>query len=278
MTKHPLVRSGFWVILLAVACAVAAPTAQADPVVYVTGFGNEFGTLDLTTDAFNLITTLALPAGDTMNGLGYGPGGLLYGVDSEPNANLWQINPSNGALTLIGPIGQSALDATSYNGTLYVLSQDVNALYYQITPPSPTPTVIGSIGLSSGGLMAINEDGTQLYTTTQSTYNLVSINPTTGATSVVGPTGFSVDNGLFVNGTLYGFSTNGAIVTINTATGAGTQVGTYSLPNGDQILASAPVPEPSSLVLGLLGAVGAGFYSRSRLDRRTSIGAARRGD
>jgi hypothetical protein len=261
--------------------AVAAPAAKADPTVYVTGLGNEFGTLDLTTGSFSQIATLALPAGDLIYGMGYGADGNLYGVDSEPDANLWEINRYTGDVTLIGAIGQSAVDATSSaNGTLYVLSQDLNAVYYTMNPPSTTPTVVGPIGMSSGGLMAVSPDGSQLFTTTQSTYDLVGINPTTGTTNDIGPTGFMIDNGLFVDGTLYGFDTAGAIVTINTATGAGTQVATYSLPGGDQILASAlvPVPEPSSLALGLIGAVLAGSFPYSRLRRRASSGDGRRGD
>jgi hypothetical protein len=256
MSKKDLVRGGILSVLIAVACAVAPPAATAGPLVYVAGFGNEFGTVDLSTGSFGQIATLALPIGDTMDGLGYGADGHLYGVDSQPNAHLWQIDPSNGGLTDLGALGQSALDATSdAHGKLYVISQDVNAIYYTLNPPSPSPTVVAPLGLSSGGLMAVTPDGSQLFTDTQSTYNLVGIDPTTGATHVIGPTGFSIDNGLFVNGTLYGFDLSGAIVTIDTTTGAATQVATYSLPNGDQILASAPVPEPSSVVMGLIGLV-----------------------
>ncbi len=63
-----------------------------------------------------------------------------------------------------------------------------------------------------------------------------------------------VYTGLFVNGTLYGFdSTSDVIITINTSTGAGTQIASYSLPNGMRSTPSAllvttqGVPEPSSL-------------------------------
>jgi hypothetical protein len=269
MSKRFSARGGTLALLLALACAAAPPAAEADQLVYVTGLNNEFGTLDLATGAFSQISTLALPAGDLMFGMGYGADGNLYGVDSEPDANLWKINPFTGGLTDLGAIGQSALDATSdASGKLYVLSQDLNALYYTMNPPSTTPNVVNPIGMSSGGLMAVTPDGSQLFTTTQSTFDLVSINPLTGATDDIGPTGFAIDNGLFVNGTLYGFDMNAdAIVTINTATGAATQVGTYSLPNGDPILSSAAVPEPSTLVLGLIGAALAGSFHLTRHPR-----------
>jgi hypothetical protein len=279
MTKRYSVRGGTLAILIAMACAVASPAAKADPIVYVTGLGNEFGTLDLVTGAFSQITTLALPAGDLMYGMGFGADGNLYGVDSQPDANLWQINTSNGALTDLGAIGFSATDATSdASGKLFVLSQDLNAIYYTMNPPSTTPNEIGPIGFSSGGLAAVTPDGSVVYTTTQSTYDLVSINAATGATNDIGPTGFMIDNGLFVNGTLYAFDTSvNAIVTIDTSTGAATQVGTYFLPNGDPILSSAAVPEPSSLVLGLIGAVLAGSYGLARQRWRTSNRTAGRG-
>lgn len=260
-TSRDLVR-GMALALLAAACWLAPASVRADSYVYVAGFFNEFGTLDLNTGSFNQLGTLDLPAGDAMYGMGYGPDGQLYGVDAEPDANLWRINPSNGDVTLIGSIGQSALDATSdAAGTLYVLSQDLNALYYTMSPPSTTPNIIGPIGMSSGGLMAVTPDGTSLYTTTQSTYQLVSIDPTSGAATPIGTgLGFGVDNGLFVNGTLYGFDIySDAIVTINTATGTATQVATYSLPGGDQIVSSAIVPEPSSLVLALVGVLAGPF-------------------
>lgn len=272
MLNRYAMRGWILALLPALACALAPPGARADTYVYVTGSANEFGTLDLNTGGFSQISTLNLPAGDYIYGMGYGANGMLYGVDSDPTANLWQINPNTGVATEIGSIGQSATDATSDSaGKLFVLSQDLNAVYYTMNPPSTSPSVVGAIGISSGGLMAVTPDGSQLYTTTQSTYQLVSINPTTGATTTIGSgLGYGVDNGLFVNGTLYGFDIyTDAIVTINTSSGTASQVGTYSLPNGDTIYASALiVPEPSGLVLGLIGAAAAGSLHLARRRRR----------
>jgi hypothetical protein len=268
MKMRDRISGGVLAILLALA---GVPASAGNVSVYVTGSSNEFGTLDLSTGAFSNIATLALPAGDYIYGMGFGADGRLYGVDSEPNANLWQINPSTGAVTEIGSIGQSATDATSdAAGKLFVLSQDLNAVYYTMNPPSTSPSVVGPIGMSSGGLMAATGDGSQLYTTTQSTYHLVSINPTTGATSTIGNgLGYGVDNGLFVGSTLYAFDIfSDAIVTINTTSGTATQVGTYSLPGGDIIFSSALVPEPSGLVLGLIGLATAGALSLARRRRR----------
>ena len=258
MTKQEWIRVSTLTMVVALWSA-SAPPAGAGPLVYVTGMANEFGTLDLTTGAFSQIAILNLPAGDAIFGMGYGADGKLYGVDSQSDANLWQINPANGALTNLGAMGYSALDATSdASGKLYVISQDDAAIYYTVNPPSPAPTVVSPSGINSEGLMAINADGTELFTTTLSktgsTFNLISVNPTTGAATTLGDTGFKVDAGLFVGSTLFGFdTTRDTIVSLNTMTGAGTQVGTYELPNGDPIFAAAAVSEPSSLVLGLIG-------------------------
>jgi hypothetical protein len=279
MTKRNLIRSSALAVFLALWSAVAPPPATADQSVYVTGSGNEFGALDLTTGAFTSIATLALPGGDAIFGMGFA-NGILYGVDSQPNANLWQINTNTGGLTDLGAIGQSAIGATSdAGGKLFVLSQDVNAIYYTMNPPSTSPNVVATTTINTaGGLVAVTADGSQLFATVLNTsgllaYDLLSINPTTGAVSTVGNLGgtFTPDAGLFVGGTLYGFdTTSDAIVTINTSTGLGTQVATYSLPNGDAVFAAAyMVPEPSGLVLSLIATVVAGSFGVIRHRRRT---------
>lgn len=277
MTKREWARISILAIMAALGSAVALPSAEAGPTIYVAGTGNEFGTLDLATGAFTPITTLALPVGDLMYGMGFGADGKLYGLDSEPDSHLWQINTSDGSLTDLGAIGQSVVDATTdASGKLYALSQDVDATYFTMNPPSTATNVVGLTGLSSLGLMAVTADGSHLYTTivdsVSGTNDLVSINPTSGAATTIGDTGFTIDNGLFVGGTLYGFDTNNAIVTIDTSTGLGTQLGTYDLPNGDFIVASAfgpqSVPEPSSLILGLVATALAGTFGLIRHRRQ----------
>ncbi len=268
-------RSGSVVRCVALAaialCVALGPgLAQAGSVVYVAGTGNEFGTLNLSTGAFTNIGTLNLPGNDAIYGMGFGSDGKLYGLDaSTPNANLYQINTSNASTSLVGAIGQSAIDATSdANGVMYGLSFTANSNFFTLNPASgTTTTVVGATGIAGSGLMAVSANGSQIFAgatdATTGLTDLYSINKLTGAATLIGNTGFYIGNGLFVNGTLYGFDYNSeAIVTINTTTGVATQVATYSLPGGDTILASALapqaiVPEPSSIVMGLI-AIGAG--------------------
>ncbi len=261
-------RDSLRIVTLAATVVLGASTtprtAVASSTVYVTGSGNEFGTLNLTTGAFTSIGTLNLPSGDQIFGMGFGPDGNLYGVDNESDAQLFRINPTNATVTDLGAIGMSAIDATTdASGKMYLLSQDANAIFYTLNPPLTTTNVVGPTGISTEGLVAVNAAGTQLFTsvvTGGGTYDLASVNLTTGVATEIGNTGFVPFNGLFVGSTLYGFDAFGNIITLNTTTGAGTQVATYSLPNGDVIDASAvfmsqSVPEPSSLVLGLVSVV-----------------------
>ncbi len=293
MTHREGIRLGALAVVLALWSAIGTSTARADPIAYVTGspnptsptgpgIGNEFGTIDLATGAFTQIATLSFPGfpgGDSMFGIGFGANGMLYGLDAEPNANLWQINTTTGALTLVGAVGQSADGATAdANGNFYAFSADNGAAYYTLNPPSLTSNVVNGATtiLNDSGLVAVN--GSQLFTTDLSPSVksvLESINPTTGAANVIGDTGYVLLAGLFAGSTLYGFDSSvDAIVTIDTSSGASTVVATYSLPNGDSIvsaaLAPALVPEPSSVVLSLFGiglAGSLGFLRNRRLGR-----------
>jgi hypothetical protein len=265
-------------VLLAVAFTLGgAGPAKASGLVYVVGSGNEFGTINLTTGAFTQIGVLNLPGGDNIFGMGFGANGNLYALDSGANAELYQINTTNAQVTAIGAIGQSAIGAASdASGKMYALTNDpINSSFYTLQPPSTTTNNVGSTGIASQGLAAVTADGSQFFTTgvglnNNANYDLYSVNLSTGVATDIGDTGFYEIAGLFVGSTLYGFDdVTNAIVTINTTTGAATQVATYSLPNGDAIFAAAEyvTPEPASLTLlstGFLGLLGYGWRKRKQ--------------
>jgi hypothetical protein len=282
MKKRDGIRFGTLAVLVALWSVVGASPARADVVVYTTTFNNEFGTLDLTNGTFNQIATLNLTIpGDQIYGLGWGSNGMLYGLDSQPAANIWQIDPTTGAVTEIGAIaggganGQSVAGASSdADGKFYVLSQDVQAAYYTLTPPSTTPNMInGATSINTaGGLVAVNSKGTQLFASgfnpPNSTWDLYSVNTATGTATDLGNTGYTPTAGILVGGILYGFdSTSNSIITINTTTGAGSLVALTNFAPGDYVTAMASVPEPSSLVLGVAAAVLAGSTALVRRRR-----------
>jgi hypothetical protein len=138
------------------------------------------------------------------------------------------VNTANANVTSIGAFGISA-------GTFYDATFNGNTMYLQETN--------GSGGLS----------------------NLYTVNTGTGAATLVGNIGFEIYALDYEDSTLYGFTANGQIVTIDTTTGVGTFLVNES--SGDVYSAtSASVPEPTSFVLlAFVGVTGmAGYILRRR--------------
>jgi hypothetical protein len=172
--------------------AVFAASLQADDLAYMIGAqygGNTspFGTVDLNSGAFTLIGNMG-PGSYT--GLAVA-NGVVY---TEQNGILFSVNTSNGSLTQIGGI---------------------------------TGNNLATFGSTTTGLYGLYGSGSQSVAT------LFSINPQTGAITAIGPIGSSIiGNGQgyyarFSSGSSTLYMENGSnLYTINTATGAATQVGT----------------------------------------------------
>ena len=79
---------------------VLSAAAGAGPIVYVTTYTGQFGTLNPTTGAF---TQIGPSTADPLNGLVAGPNGNLLGVSFS--GNLVSINPATGATSVIGATG-----------------------------------------------------------------------------------------------------------------------------------------------------------------------------
>src|SRR5688572_1269247 len=80
--------------------------------------------------------------------------------------------------------------------------------------------------VSSGQTQAAVLYGTSHFASeATSTSFLYSIDAVTGATTVIGDTGFAINGLNYYNGTLYGISRlGGNVLTLDTATGAGTAI------------------------------------------------------
>ena len=200
--------------LLAVGVLVALPAfLQADNLAYMLGTAalgveNPFGTIDLNSGAFTLIGNMGSGGYD---GLAVA-NGVLY---TEQNGLLYSVNTSNANLTLIG-----GLIGTNLN----------------------------TFGSTTTGLYGVSGVGSLEVAT------LFSINPETGAITTIGPIGASaIPNGqgyyerLSVgSSTLYmEFSSN--LYTIDTTTGAATQVGTT---DSNGYLTSVPLFENGTYYAG----------------------------
>jgi hypothetical protein len=233
-------------------------------------------------------------------GMAYSSSGTLFAIPetlSPTPTELWTVNPNpvvtsignTAAATVVGSLGIGGSQATglafSSGGTLYTTATGANANGELLTvnPATGAATVVGNLGVSQGQL-AFAPNGTLYLAYTESVLGngedvggLATVNPVTGLATPVGNIGFDDVFGLaFLGNTLVGDATvsgddTGQLIDINTTTGAGTSVAILNdlaVPaNPDDIppqaLAASPVPEPSTLLLGV-GLAGLGLVRRRR--------------
>jgi hypothetical protein len=167
---------------------------------------------------------LALAVAIVIGAAGRAGAGVLYAADGEngnPATKLYTLDPATGAvISTVGPIG-FAVAALAFS--------PVTGVLYGDTPPRGT-----------------------------STRQLISINPVTGAGTLIGALGVAVDGLAFDrDGTLYGWSgrvSDSSLYKINVATGAATLVGTSGTTDLGAALAIGPT---GTMVLASAGASGA---------------------
>ena len=257
-----------------------AGSARAGPIAYVAAHDYSsstapdiFGQLDLATGAFTQISDLNL-SGNSIFGMGFGAGGQIYGAASRVGVGtfpgvLFGINPTTGVATNLGSLPFEAAGAASNSSGIlyainYVYPTPPTASLYSINPPSNSSTLIGTVPFSADGLVAIDTKG-NLFASGNGDGSFFKVNTTSASTTLIGNTGLTgLFSGVFVGSTLYGISTNQStggesIVTIDTSNANVTPGATIiNLPENYEItaIAAAAVPEPASLLLGLLGGLG----------------------
>ena len=172
----------------------------------------------------------------------------LFGTDSS---NLVAINPTLGTFSTIGSFG-TLINGLGFdsNNSLYGTG---DTGFYGVNTLTGAASLIANIaGFDSSGDIAYDVANNR-FLSTSSGDSLWSI-ALNGSAAKIGNIGFSQVYGLlFDRGTLYGYSGQQQIA-INTATGAGTfskNVAGVNGPIGGA--ASAPVPEPATVLGSLLG-------------------------
>ena len=151
------------------------------------------------------------------------------------NGTLGTLNLATGVLTQTGNSGITPAGLGEIGSTLFTADSEGTGLY-RVNTLSDTLTQISSLGLKGAGFNSLGSTTTGLYALDNS-FNLYSINPTSGAATLLGPTG--VLTGVVAGSYGYGLSTGSStlyfeddfdLYSLNTTTGKGTLIGQSGAP------------------------------------------------
>ena len=186
------------------------------------------------------------------------------------------VDLNSGAFTLIGNMGNGGYDGFGVaNGTLYT---EQNGLLYSVNTANANLTLIGGVtgtpvlvtlGSTTTGLYGVGNTGSQTVAT------LFSIKPQTGIMTAIGPLGASAEpNGedayvrLSVGSPTLYLEYNSNLFTINTTTGAATQVGTT---DSNGYLTSVLLLEYGTYYVGFGSGIGTINVATGQIDPHSSI-------
>jgi hypothetical protein len=249
-----------------------APMAAHAEVLYGITFDEQLIRINTTTGAGTLVGNLS----SEMKSLGLGNiGTSLYAFDQIADV-IRQLNPATGAtiatinIGIGNVVGEGGLAlrrdgigflATSAGSTGRFYSFNiVSGTSTPITGPGGFDPAMDGLDFSPGGvLFGIRQDPSVLYT----------IEPVTGATTLIGDTGFNDNDAVSglafrSDGVLFG-EVNGILVTIDPLTGAATVIGRIGFANVSGLI-FLPVPGPSTVLL-----LGMGVLAIAAMQRRANL-------
>jgi hypothetical protein len=219
-------------------CAVAA-SAQIGYGVDSDSDADNLYLIDLSTGVASVIGPTG--RGD-IEGLAFS-GGVLYGVDDADNS-LVGCNIATGACSFIGGLGVSVTDpglGAAPNGTLYLVDEGSPGELYTVNPATGLATLVGTLGgdvegqsIAFGAPTAGCASGAFLIDPNEDPAEIYCVDLGTGAATLVGDFGAAFTGlgnefqamDFDANGVLWALDeTNLQIVTVNTTTGAPTDVG-----------------------------------------------------
>jgi hypothetical protein len=130
--------------------------ASADPWAYESEGNDDWGTIDLATGQFTYLGN----SGQLLSGLGSYAGGLFGGV--EGSTSLYQVDPLNGDLALVGTGSYSYWDTGSTLTGLY--GTDRAGDVFSIDPNTGAQTLIGNDGIQDDvTVLGMSSGGSDLY-------------------------------------------------------------------------------------------------------------------
>jgi len=265
--KNQAIRTNRNRSILALAAGLAVVSGIAANAELVYGVSDQLGEL-VTFDSAapgTIITAHALTgmvSGEQIRGIDV-IGSTLYGLGDQNH--LYTINPATGACTSVGS-GFSPI----LNGIDYGFNADNNQLYVSsdlgqnliINPTTGTATAGPNYTGAVIDAMAFDYVTTAFFGVSAVNHDLYAMNPVTGATTLVGPTGVAfadrigldidTSGNAFFSGTVGGQT---EFFNVNLGTGAMTLVGAVGTPGefSSGLDSIAVVPEPTSLALAAIG-------------------------
>jgi hypothetical protein len=262
---------------LALAIGTTGPT-KAGLLLAINDTTNSLIRIDPTTLA---VTTVG-PTGVTgdFGDLAYNPSSnVVYWVPGRGNLNLYTINQSTGAASLVGSTGIAdnfALAYNSSNGKLYAQSRSGD--FYSIDPTTAAATLLGNNGISSGGL-TYRSDTNQMILLEAGGGRFFTTNIATGSATLLANPGLFVNNSdltydpdrnvYWVNdwsNQLYKYDATTFSRTIALST-AFSMDGIVYVSNVDPAVAT---PEPSMLASAATGVLMVAGYAWNRRKRKQS--------
>jgi len=210
-----------------------------------------------TTGLLTIGVLVTLAASLQADNLAYMLGTAALGVENPFGI----VDLNSGAFTLIGNMGSGGYDGLAVaNGVLYT---EQNGLLYSVNTASANLTLIGGV-TGTPNLATFGSTTTGLYglagTGSNEVATLFSINPQTGAITAIGligagaiPNGQTYYQRLSVGSSTLYMEANSNLYTINTTTGAATQVGTT---DSHDYLTSVPLFENGAYYAGSGSVIG----------------------
>ena len=262
------------ILLLAVtlvAVCQSSRSASADVMAYASTNQGDFGRINLTTGQYTSIGSLGLPS-TTIYGMGF-IGVTLYGADDDSlAAGFYSIDTTTGLATSITTLGDTVYGGTTGFGAFYAVDSYSPGLLFAVDT-SGNFLGLSPLAFTADGLVAFGP-GPNLYVSGIGGPNddeLYTITPG-GDVLDLGSLGAFAYSGIIVGDTLY--STDGTNIYTYTVSPTGVSAilsttAVSGLSFGDGLASLAAVPEPSSMLLAVIGSAGVGLVS-TRRGRRNS--------
>ena len=208
-------------------------------------------TVDLVTKALDVVGNFNAPNGDVITDLAVAPDNTIYVIS---NTVIYTASSTDGHVTKVGSLAACGMKGVALttlpSGDIW--TGDFNGSLCKIDVSGPTPVVGAPVKMANnmalaGDLVAV-DDGTvfgtayNLSSSAASNNSLVKIDVTTGAVTMVGPTGQGNLFGTsFANGKVIGFTHDGSgkVISIDPTTGAATPFATFNDPSTNKPISFA---------------------------------------